>query len=65
MEVEEEDTHLEALVIRVNGRALVAESRTALELHPHTQATLSYLVEDDAVGFVDVEVEATGYYDPR
>ncbi len=65
MEVEEEDTHLESLVVRVNGRALAAESLVALELHPHTQATVRYVVEDVAARFVDVEVEATGYYDPR
>jgi len=61
VEIEREETHLESLVLRVNGREL---SRSpALRLGPHTEATLSYDVPGVRGGFVDVEVEATGYYD--
>jgi len=65
MEVEEEDTHVDALVLRASGHELTPDARTALDLAPHTQVTLSYIVPGVSSGFVDVEVEATGYYDPR
>jgi len=65
MEVEEEDTHLESLVVRVDGHALRAESHAAVELRPHTEVTLTYDVPEGAAQLVDVEVEATGYYDLR
>jgi hypothetical protein len=73
VEIEREATHLDALVLRVNGQRLVASSNaldrddgTELRLGPRTQATVTYRVPGAANpdGFVDVEVEATGYYDP-
>lgn len=71
MEVEQEDTHLDKLVLRMGGKELVPESVLArddgaeLRLSPHTQSTVTYTVPGMTSAFVDVEVEATGYYDPR
>lgn len=62
-EIEREETHLESLVLRVGGRAL-ARTSPPLRLGPGTQTTMSFAVPGVADGVVDVEVEATGYYDP-
>lgn len=72
IEVEQEESHLDRLVLRVDGRELVPAPRSALakddgaevRLGPHTQVTVTYAVPGHADGFVDVELEATGYYLP-
>lgn len=73
VEIEREETHLDSLVLRVGGRRLVAtagalerDDGAEVELGPHTQITATYRVPRAAAshGFVDVELEATGYYDP-
>jgi len=68
VEIERERTHLASLVLRANGRRLVATAGALdggdVELGPRTQVTATYRVPGMNEGFVDVEVEATGYYDP-
>jgi hypothetical protein len=63
IEVENEVTHLESLRLFVNGSPLGAP-RSALRMGPHTQVALDFAVPNVTSGFVDVEVEATGWYDP-
>ena len=63
MEVESEETHLESIALFVNGQRLSSSSRP-LFMRPHTQATYDFVVPGVTNGFVDLEVEATGYYDP-
>jgi hypothetical protein len=72
VEVEQEQTHLDSLVLRVSGRRLVPAAGSVLarddgaelRLGPHTQATVTYAVPGVTDGVVDVEVSASGYYDP-
>jgi hypothetical protein len=63
MEVENETTHLESLRLFVNGAALDA-TRPALRMGPRTQVAMDFVVPNVTNGFVDVEIEATGWYDP-
>jgi hypothetical protein len=63
MEVENETTHLESLRLFVNGASLGA-TRPALRMGPQTQVEMGFVVPGVTSEFVDVEVEATGWYDP-
>jgi hypothetical protein len=65
IEVEDELTHLNALTLRVGDRELHAAAfDRALEIDRGKQVTLTYAVPN-ATDFVDVDVLATGYYDPK
>ncbi|HSQ63051.1 MAG TPA: hypothetical protein VLM85_07535 [Polyangiaceae bacterium] len=72
IEIEQEVSHLDRLVLRVDGRELAPAPRSALArddgvevtLRPHTQVSVAYAVPGRSDGFVDVELSATGYYDP-
>jgi hypothetical protein len=73
VEVEREITHLDRLVLRVGGRdlaplgagaALAVDDGTEVTLPPRTEVGMTYAVPGVRDGFVDVEVAATGWYDP-
>ena len=63
MEVEDEMTHLESLRVFVHGAAL-ANRVAPLRMGPRTQVAMDFVVPNVTNGFVDVDVEATGWYDP-
>lgn len=71
MEIEDETTHLDALVLRVGDRelrpemALAKDDGVELRLDRGTQSTVTYAAAGMTNGFVDVEIVATGYYDPK
>ncbi len=65
MEVEDETTHLEDLVLRVGGRDVRAESLARpLEIDRGKQVTLTFVVGGDD-RTVDATLVASGYYDPK
>ncbi len=65
MEVEDETTHLEKLSLRIDDREIAPEKMSReLRLDRGTQATLTFAVPNIVDGYVDVDVIATGYYDP-
>ena len=63
MEVEREVTHLESLRLFVNGASL-GTTHSALRMGPRTQVVMDFVVPNVTNGMVDVEIKATGWYDP-
>jgi hypothetical protein len=73
VEVEQEITHLDRLALRWGGHdlapvgagaALARDDGSEVTLPPRTEVGMTYAVPGVRDGFVDVEVVATGWYDP-